>query len=606
MNNVLCQKEEQNSINELFEKISALLQDSDDNDEKERIKKVIRSLGDTISYVVMGDSGVGKTSLLRGVFQGIYDFPTEKESDICIYRYGEEEYETVLPNGAHKRFIPHQEINGISIVDIKGKCFVGCKTDSRVEELIEKGSVIFVVFDVMKINVPPIWDMIERYPEKKFLFFVSKCDMVKENDIVSGFDKLQRYMKEAGTEGPIFSLNTCTLGEVRQFIKNNLLGANPIIDRQQNNIINAHNMVEQLIDSFQKRKSQYLSDARILNQINASLDSYVINHKKNISLLINSLESDINKYIDAYQNEIISKLDPYKIKERFHAKEDFIYYMNMVIDNYKTMMNESVNEKTMAVVRAYMDDLETIFREAIGYFNKRENILSLEDRFYGTLAVNRKQLVIDTRRVAEESEQYYKSLGEASEELFMQIWKAKDKQESKKNVRKSMALTSGGIAGMGAGAVAVKAAKIGAVAKIATMAEATSVAKAATLGVGLCGGTLGMAILLVSTIIGAATINSMAKTLFDSSSDTSMEKVTQQNIEQFKEEVRRNREQMINDISTNVRDIFEKEMCSVDSCFTEFRKTIHIDERKIALLEDKIEEVRTLLCEIESTYEMRI
>lgn len=45
----------------------------------------------------------------------------------------------------------------------------------------------------------------------------------------------------------------------------------------------------------------------------------MVNQERRVAGLIDQVTEDINREITSYQNEIISRLDPYKIKERFRT-----------------------------------------------------------------------------------------------------------------------------------------------------------------------------------------------------------------------------------------------------------------------------------------------
>lgn len=67
--------------------------------------------------------------------------------------------------------------------------------------------------------------------------------------------------------------------------------------------------IVQLKDSFALRKKQYESDYEILQKINRSLDDYMVNRKKFMDNFIKKAAAEINKDIDSYEREIISKLN---------------------------------------------------------------------------------------------------------------------------------------------------------------------------------------------------------------------------------------------------------------------------------------------------------
>lgn len=147
----------------------------------------------------------------------------------------------------------------------------------------------------------------------------------------------------------------------------------------------------------------------------------MVNQERRVAGLIDQVTEDINREITSYQNEIISRLDPYKIKERFRSQQDFTDYLNTVNDNYKKIMNDSVNQKTISVIKECLHELEMVFEDAVGFFNERENILALNDRFYGSLSTSRKNMVTDTKQNTYEISNCYKTLYDASETLF---WKS--------------------------------------------------------------------------------------------------------------------------------------------------------------------------------------
>lgn len=388
--NILSERTEQTVLSNLFEGLSTLLQDSDDAAEKEKIKRALQGMTDTTTYMVLGETGTGKSSLLRVLFQGIFEEAEDMAGDICEYRWGEQEFTTPLSNGFQKKFLTSENMKGLSVIDTKGLNCFDEKALIRVKELAKKSDALFVVLEANHITGSRLWDIIESFPSKRMLFFLTKCDLLLSKELETNIEKVKCYMKESNISAPVFPISitkdklingTVSLEEVRFYIRNQLIGPNPMLSKQRENVEEARQLLVQLQESFSQRKKQYASDAEILRKINHSMDDYVMNHQTVIADLINKLTIEINKDIDNYEKEIISKLDPYKIKERFKEKEDFEYYLNMVNDNYKNLMSDSINRKTIEAIKGCLHDLEIVFQEAVGYFNTRENIMELNDRF---------------------------------------------------------------------------------------------------------------------------------------------------------------------------------------------------------------------------------
>lgn len=602
--NILCQREEQTTLTGFYEGIFSLVRESDDSEERERLQKALQGMTNNISYIVLGEGGTGKTNLLMEVFQDIIDFHENMDGDICEYRYGEQELATPLSEGYQKKFITAENMKGISIIDTKGLNVLQKYSIDKISQLVEKCSAVFVVLNQDNVTSARTWDIIESFPSKKMVFFLTKCDLLTESEIDEAVKKIKYYMQDCGINAPVYAVgknediilkNMSTMKDVRFYIREQLIGKTPFLDKQKENLYKTRELLVQFGESFSLRKQQYTSDVAILNKINQAMDGYMANHKSTIEDLVNKITDEINKDIDAYQQEIISKLDPYKIKERFRQKEDFMDYLNMVNENYKSMMTDSVNRKTIEVMKGCLHDLEIIFQEAVGYFNTRENILALNDKFYGSLATSRKQIVAETKEAAVETAKLYKTLSNASETLFMQVWDEYTKYEKSIRNHHRAAKAAGAITGIAGGAAAGSA--VGSAA-----ASAASAMLGPTLG-GVLGTVVGgVAVVGMVSVIGIGSVllfSYLAKTLWDPKSADKMEEATQKCVEQFKIEVARTRTEMIAQISEQITTIFQDELMAVDGCFTDFRISVNIDEQKIPLLEQKLLDTQKLLAQIE-------
>lgn len=588
--NILCEKKEQLALNTFFEDIKNLLQDSDALEEKEKVKNSLRKLSDTTTYIILGNKQSGKTSLLNAVFQEMTSFSDDFQGEMCEYRWGEQEVLTPLKDGMQKKFVTSENMRGISVIDTKGIDCIGTDMKNKIKEQMERSSAVFVVFDACNIRSPKLWDIIEGCPEKRMIFFLTKCDLVTGEELENSIKKIKKYMQESGISAPLFPLSTvnedillqgmATLDDARIHIREQIIGKNPMLTKQMENIEEMKQIVVQLKNSFALRKKQYASDSEILQKINHSLDRYMINHKKFLEGFLNKVALEINKDIDAYENEIISKLDPYKIKERFRKREDFESYLNMVNDNYKNMMNDSINRKAVEAVKSCLHDLEIVFQESVGYFNKRENTLALNDKFYGTLSNSRKQMVDETKEVVLSTGELYHTLTEASETLFLQIWEERKKYDAKIRNRKVFSIIGGG----GAGGT------LGVVGGVALGSAVETVAISVLAGVALLG---------IGVIVGAAVVNKIAKSLYDPKAADKMEENVQKCIEQFKIEVNNTRIKMVEQVSAQITTIFEDELISVDNCFTEFRMSVNIDEKRIPMLEERLIEAEHLLMKMD-------
>lgn len=590
--NILCEKKEQIMLNDLFEDLRILLQDSDAVEEKEKVKKSFKKMADNTVYLILGEEGAGKTSLLNALFQEMTSFSDDFSGEICEYRWGEQELTTPPVDGVQKKFVTMENMRGISIVDTKGINRFSQGAGKKVKEQIERSSAVFVVFDAEHIRSPKLWDILEGCPQKRMIFFLTKCDLLSEKDLRCNVEKLKSYMEESGISAPLFTIShhketsrgdIMAIDEVRTYIRDSVVGKNPMLNRQMENVVEMKRIIVRLKDSFALRKQQYVSDFEILQKINCSLDTYMLNHQKFLDTFIGNVAAEINKDIDNYEREIISKLDPYKIKERFQTREDFEDYLNMVNENYRTMMSDSINRKTMEAIKSCLNDLEIVFNEATGYFNKRENILSLNDKFYGSLSDSRRQMSDETRKMVLSTGELYRTLREASETLFMQIWNERKKYDANIRKHKDLSIIGGGTLGLGGG-----------------IAGGIAVASTLESGALAAGMVSGGSLIIIVGLVAAFALRKLSKSLFDPRTEDKMEENTRKCIEQFKNEVNHTRTEMIEQVTRQITAIFENELANVDNCFTDFRISVNIDERKIPLLEQRMQEAEDLLMKIEN------
>lgn len=618
--NILCLKKEQSVLTSFYEELAALLQDSDAMKEKEQLKAALKNMSSTTTYLILGDQGVGKTELLKYMFQDIFDVSDNMTANICEYRYGAENTRLPAVEGFEKRFIASENLMGMSIIDTKGMNTMNENEIKKISELLERCSAVLVAFSAQNVNSLKVWDAIERCPEKKMLFLVTKCDLSTEPELEKNIARLKCYMKDSKITAPLFPVSilkngtaagTTELETVKLYIRDNVIGKNPILQKQRENVNQMKKLLVQFQGALQQRKRQYASDQKILCKINASLDAYVANQQEIIAALNCRLVQEINEDIDRYQAEIISKMDPLRIKERFSCKEDFESYLNLVNDNYKSMMNESINRKTIETMKGCLHDLEIIFKEAVGYFNQRENILALNDRFYGSMSKSRREIIANTKETVMLSGEFYKTLSEASEELFLKIWREREKYDNAIKTRRALSITGGGgagggIAGLllsslgsaGATTAASTATAAGTAAASTAAAAGTTAASTAAAGAAAAGFStflITAAVVVVAAIVGAVAINQIAKTIFDPKMAGKMEEACKKSIEDFKMEVSKTRLAMTEQITGQVRELFEKELNAVDGYFTEFRISVNVDGEKIPQLEERLEKVTQMI-----------
>lgn len=585
--NLPFQYEEKEVMTELLEEVNIALKDSDAVQEKEMVKSFLRSVSDTMNFIALGNEEVGKTSFLNALFGGALcqEDRIHKTNGICEYRYGEEEAEFRISSSEIRCFKKEDALWGLSVVDTEGLKQIHQKGLTKtLRTYLEKSDVIFAVFLADSVNNPLLWDIIEGIDSKKIVFVLTKCDCVGQAEREKSEIRLKRYMEEAGIFAPLFWISSIKeknmqngFDELCLYVERNIIGKNPILAKQQDNLLKLKGMLNELSASFDLRKKQYEADVQVLERINEAVDLFCIGSKEKIEYLKEELSSRIAEELEAYQTEVVAKLDPKKIKERFpKGSDDFVDYMNLINESYRKKMTDQVNYKTQQAVKTYLSELEDVFDKATGYFRKRESLLKLEDKFYGTLAENKNTMVKSAARSLDTAKEYYHSLADASGELFMKLWKARESYDKKQKVTKAAGF-SAGAAGSGGTALAVAHA----------VAVASEAATAFTAG--------GLIISGLVAVVGGIVVMEMAKKIFSAKNMEDLEKKTQECIFDFKAEVLKIRKEMTGQILTAVEELFQRELANLDQTFVDFRMSVNIDSKNIPLLEERLKTVSQLM-----------
>lgn len=575
--NLPFQFEDKGLAQNLLQSVGELLKDSDATEEKEMVKNFLQKISEAMTFVAVGDAGVGKTTFLNRLFGGAVcqKEMTQSTTGIRETKGGAQEAELQVASYYVRHFVTMEAMQGISVVDTQGLDTLESKECiERVRAFVQKSDVLFVVFDALKIRSLHVWDFLAETSPEKMVFVMTRCDLADEQTIKDNRIKVQQYMSEEGIDAPIFSIGSgsdADVEELRRYIREQVLGETPTLTKQQQNMQHLEGMLTALGSSFSLRKKQYESDKVILENINTEVDGFLSRNESVVNRLKGELRNIIATQIDAYQAEIISKMDPLKIRERCPGGPSEVEaYLGAVNENYRNIMNEQISATTQDAVRKYCADLQDVFEEATGFFRKRQNLLDAEDQFYGSLAKSKKEMLYESDTMMADLSRFYEKLAGASEKLFMDVWKARGEYDAAIQEKSKKGMITGGVVGGVGAAIA------------AVLAEAAG------------------AVLwpVVGAIIGAVVISKIAKKMAKAGAANDMWAVYDECVAEFKQEVAQIKEEMTEQVMQTVTEIFDREVRSMDNSFKDFRMAVNIDSRNIPLLESKLQTVQDLMEQI--------
>ncbi|MBS5065169.1 MAG: GTPase domain-containing protein [Hungatella hathewayi] len=613
--------EEQKEVQELLVCVKELIKDSDAAAEKEMVQEFLHKVSDAVTVVVAGDSGSGKTSLLHAILPADLPYAGDKTQGIKEIRHGAQDMTVMVEADYTRQFISNPELEGIAAFDMQGlDTMESAAMRERARGLVQKSDVLLVVFPVDRIRSFTVWEFLEGVDGKKMVFVMTGCDKVSPETVKEQEMKLRSYMQDEGIRAPVYCVSLTadqreqTMAPLRSYIRESILGDNPILTNQQNNIEHLSRMLSDLQQSFLLRKKQYEADAGVLARIDKSMNAFVERNERVTEELKKQLRQVISQEIDEYQSSVIKRLDPYKIKERFSGGEAaFQEYLSTTNETYKNQLNDRVSKETQRVVRSYLADLENVFEEATGFFRKRENLIGLEDRFYGSLAESKHEMIQKTETTMSTASNFYQTLSEASEELFYKVWAAREKYDRDVEIGTAVGAAAGAGVGLGIGIVGLHAASVAATtaASVAASAALTAEVAAGTAGAAAASATATATAATATTatatavsaalwpvigcLIGTIVIAMIARRLAKACSGKNMMQAVEDCIRDFKKEVAQIKEQMIKEVMEVIDSIFGRELELADKSFMEFRMSVNIDSKNIPVLEQKMVMVETMM-----------
>lgn len=583
----------QKSIENLMKTAKEIISESDADDLKEVVKGFARKSAEAMKFMVVGDAGVGKTSLLNRIFLPVFiqGYSTDKIYEV---RYGGEPVNVDVTPFYCRCFVTDPALEGIALIDTPSISMFTDDSDlmNNYIDMAKGCDVVFVVFSATNITSYDVWDFIENLPSEKLVFVMTKCDQITNDQMVQAESRLRMYISEANIQAPVYCVSNVQgcmddyLNNLITYVTNDILKGNPVLAKQTANINELNQIIESYKKSYNLMISQHNADVEVVNNINNVMDNFRGSSTVMVEQIKKNLKVVIEEEVDRYRDEIIERLDPKEIRNRFPGGyDDYVAYLDGVNENYKQMLTNKVTNKTQESIQSYVASLEKVFDEATGYIRDRESLVTFEDQFYGSLMKSRDEMIVVTNNSSTELRSYYRTLADASSDLFMNIWETRsDYENAVKNASIKGALT-GAAGGMLAGTAAVGGtAALMSLSGIAATTAMTVALPVVVIGAGIAAG--------------AASTYVLAKKFSEAKNMPQMESMCQQYLMDFRREVSEIRLDMVNDVLNNIDLIFNQELNTVDKHFSEFRINVANDAQKLPKINEKLALIDKLSDEI--------
>lgn len=602
-------------LDQVLLSLSQAAKDSDDKEMKDMIKTALGTISDTVKILVIGDDRSGKTTFWKTLLLGRTPETAESTQGLEEIRYGEEDCAFKVEEGYVRRFCQQEELKGISVLDTGSRTLL---REKRLSVLAKTSDALFVVLTPDNIQCPAVWEFLEQDLEwKKVALILNKTDLLGEDQVREKLDKLRIYMEEAKITAPVFAVSMKgktgeerELEPVRRFFHTALMELSPKVKRQKEMICSVSGILQEFRQSFDLRYRQFESDYRILDEIDEQMNRFREEHVQIIRRLDGQLKIEIEKRIDEYEQEIVARLNPRTIKERFRSKEDFQDYLELVNQNYQDRLNQEVEHKVQSAIKSYLNELELVYDAASRRLTKREDLLPAQDRFYGSLSKSKREIVSKTRQMAVYTYDGYKTLYEASEELFLKIWKARSRYDKTVNGISVIGAVAGSAAGKVGGAAlaqflteGVGTALTGLLGDGVMASVFSGVVETGTTAVGTFVG--GGVLIPVIALASAVTLGIFAHKMAQAVASPHMEKKVEKCIKEFHQEVLHIKDHILSQVLDETHRLFDRELEWADKSFLEFRMTTNIDAGKLPQINETLKKAERLMDEIMEKQELR-
>lgn len=202
----------------LRDSVGALAQLSEETDlspgSVTQLRNVLASLKDPFRFVVIGEAGTGKSTLINAIFGEDLCVIDDKHSmarRIRQYQYGKEEHDFEVTDSLLECYRPLDFLKDFTVVDVPGDGSIKRHQQELVEQILPAADFILVVFPVTDPWSPTTWRMLERIFEKgqdKVVLILQQCDRRSEEEISAILEHLRRTsINRCGTHFPTFAVS---------------------------------------------------------------------------------------------------------------------------------------------------------------------------------------------------------------------------------------------------------------------------------------------------------------------------------------------------------------------------------------------------------------
>jgi ribosome biogenesis GTPase A len=304
----------------------------------EELAKMVSELRNRIHepfmFVIVGEVKSGKSSFVNALLKTGREItkvaPQPMTDTIQQILYGEEEEIITINPFLKKILLPEEILKEIAIVDTPGTNTIIEHHQEITESFIPASDLIVFVFEAKNPYRQSAWDFFDYIHSdwrKKIIFVLQQKDLLPVEDLEVNIKGVKEYAEKKGISAPhVFAVSAKDEQEgreessgflpVREYIRQNITGGQAPVLKLQNNIELSKTLNERISSGLEDRQKQWKADIAFREDIKETLDKQEVKSYKQVDLLSENLLAGYDRITLKKEKELVSGLSFFTLLKR--------------------------------------------------------------------------------------------------------------------------------------------------------------------------------------------------------------------------------------------------------------------------------------------------
>jgi ribosome biogenesis GTPase A len=304
----------------------------------EELAKMVSELRNRIHepfmFVIVGEVKSGKSSFINALLKTGKEItkvaPQPMTDTIQQILYGEEEEIININPFLKKILLPEEILKEIAIVDTPGTNTIIEHHQQITESFIPASDLIVFVFEAKNPYRQSAWDFFDYIHSdwrKKIIFVLQQKDLLPAEDLEVNMKGVREYAEKKGISSPhVFAVSAKDELEgkkessgflpVREYIRQNITGGKAPVLKLQNNIQLSQTLNERIASGLEDRQKQWKADTEFRQDIKETLDKQEVKSYKQVDLLSENLLAGYDRITLKKEKELVNGLSFFTLLRR--------------------------------------------------------------------------------------------------------------------------------------------------------------------------------------------------------------------------------------------------------------------------------------------------